>query len=172
MKRAGFNLFGTAETPSMSFNERIGITGITCWTNRKSPFLNYVSSMDDLVKNPWNGPLGEYMILYPHWGYELELFPRKDIVYRGIDLLKHFHAIVGHHSHVPQPIYSQENRVLAPSLGNFSFPFNFKNYRSGTVLILSIGENNRGELVTVSGKQRKIQISSDTKNVYVSIANR
>lgn len=169
IEKTGFNYFGTREKPSIGFNEKIGITGITFWCNRESPFINYSSSMNDFSLCPGNEPASEYMILYPHWGYELELFPRKDIIKTGINLLQYFNAIVGHHSHVPQPVYSQVNRVFAPSLGNFCFPFNWRNYTSGTVLILSIGENNRGELVTVSGIQRKIQISSDKRNVYVSI---
>ena len=45
-------------------------------------------------------------IFYPHWGYDLELYPRTSTIKKGRELLTYFDAIIGHHTHAPQPITS------------------------------------------------------------------
>ena len=66
------------------------------------------------------------------------LYPRPETVKFGKKLIKKFDGIVGHHPHCPQPITIEKiggtSKVLAYSLGDFSFGIKLKKYQYSTIL--------------------------------------
>lgn len=89
-----------------------------------------------------------FSIVYPHWGYELELFPRPEIVRAGERLLQTYGAVVGHHSHVPQPLTALQHgdtaKLLAFSLVDFSTGLKIKKFQYGIVCRVAIGPGEDG----------------------------
>jgi len=64
------------------------------------------------------------LIFYVHWGYELSALPypadrawSRRAIEGGVDL------VVGHHSHVPQPVETFAGGTVAHSVGNFYLPW-------------------------------------------------
>jgi hypothetical protein len=92
---------------------------------------------------------GAFNLLFPHFGYELELFPRPETVALGKQLLRKFDAIVGHHPHSPQPVSAESvneiNKLIAYSLGDFSGALTTKKYQYGIVLKVELGQDGSGE---------------------------
>lgn len=72
-------------------------------------------------------------ILFPHWGYELETYPRPEIVHLAKTYAREFDAILGHHPHTVQPFTTDRlrygNRPIAYSLGDFCSNIPFKAYQ-------------------------------------------
>ena len=101
-------------------------------------------------------------IFYPHWGYDLELYPRFPLIKIAQKFLHHFDAIVGHHTHSPEPITSVSGfngsltKLCAYSLGDFCYGKHFGrllsyllyNYNYGLVLKMEIGTTNEGHWAT------------------------
>jgi poly-gamma-glutamate capsule biosynthesis protein CapA/YwtB (metallophosphatase superfamily) len=89
-----------------------------------------------------------FNIAFPHWGYELELFPRPVIVQINRQLLKRYDAVIGHHSHVPQPLtsYRSENtwKLTAFSLGDFCTGLRMRKYQFGMICRMDIGPGEDG----------------------------
>lgn len=88
-------------------------------------------------------------ILFPHWGFEIESYPRRDIVELTRALLPSFAAIVGHHSHTPQPVSAYRGadglvRPVAYSLGNFCCGTGLSRYHYGQILKLELGKTTEG----------------------------
>jgi hypothetical protein len=95
-----------------------------------------------------------FNILFPHWGYELELYPRIETVNHGNIMLNKFDAVIGHHSHCPQPIsfsaIDNFNKLIAYSLGDFCFGSESKKLRVmkyGIVINLEIGTDSDGKWI-------------------------
>ncbi|MHA1284921.1 MAG: CapA family protein [Promethearchaeota archaeon] len=149
LENRGFNVFGIKDNPFIDINENIRIISGTQWSNRPCKFISKLEESERYIKpNILN-------ILFPHWGYETELFPRLETIRLANFLLTKFDAIIGHHSHTPQPITYQEinniKKLIAYSLGDFSFGLDikekrFKVFRYGIVLKVDIGEMENGKL--------------------------
>jgi hypothetical protein len=147
----GFQVFGLKETPFIDIQKKIRVWAAAMWSNEP---CDYIMEFDDLSGieniNILNKSADNLLfnICYPHWGYELELFPREEIVNKGLSFLKHFDMIIGHHSHVPQPVANYEidsiNKLIAYSLGDFSFWANLKKYIYGEVVTIEIGPDKEG----------------------------
>jgi poly-gamma-glutamate capsule biosynthesis protein CapA/YwtB (metallophosphatase superfamily) len=107
--KRGINWFGTKEEPTATISRGITATAWTWWMNGRT---DRISNRDPGV--PQEG--GLHMAI-PHWGYEHERHPRlsqRKKVPEGYDI------VVGHHSHLPQPLERLDNAVpVAWSLGNF-----------------------------------------------------
>ncbi len=142
----GFNIFGTTDAPFVDLEKDIRIVGATQWSNQP---VDYIPKIEDTLQ--YQQP-GLFNILYPHWGYELELFPRPEIIQKGKLLSSQFDAIVGHHSHIPQPITEitvdrpdgPSNQLVAYGLGDFCIYEKLKHYHYGQVITLTIGSNDDG----------------------------
>jgi len=144
LKEAGFNTFGLKERPFIDIG-RARIAGGTMWTNRRS---DYIAMLDGAEKHAREGA---FNLLYPHFGYELELYPRPEIVRMARRQARVFDAVVGGHSHWPQALTREEAgggmRLVAYSLGTFCGIENSEMYRHGIILKLEIGEGEDGRLL-------------------------
>jgi poly-gamma-glutamate synthesis protein (capsule biosynthesis protein) len=81
----------------------------------------------------------DFLVLSLHWGYEYTDSPP----YLFIDIGKKFldngaDILYGHHSHQLQGVINYDNKILAPSLGNFVFDNPFKKNRLTAVLQVEI----------------------------------
>ncbi len=116
----------------------VRVVAVSMWSNRPCEEIAYLSTLGR-CDNPT-----AFSIAYPHWGYELEMFPRPEIVRAGGDLLQTYGAVLGHHSHVPQPLTAIRNvdtsqQLLAFSLGNFCTGMRIKKFQYGVACRLDIG---------------------------------
>ncbi len=150
LKSAGFQIFGFFDPPFIDLLPELRIIGATNWSNKLRGF-DYIANIEH-ISTRYIKP-DAMNILFPHWGYEMELFPRTDIVYQGKELLKHYDIILGSHSHLPQPISAETTdsglkKLIAYSLGNFSFGLRgalLKKFYFGEILKFDIGKTDRDE---------------------------
>ncbi|MBY8989640.1 MAG: CapA family protein [Candidatus Lokiarchaeota archaeon] len=149
LKDSGFNVFGTRKNPFIDINKKIRILGGTQWSNHPCDYLY------DLVEPKAYLKVNSFNIIYPHWGYELELDPRLTTINNGKLLLDRFDVVIGQHSHCPQPIsyYSNgsANKLIAYSLGDFCFGWDMKKlkyemFHYGIAIRVEIGPNKDKEL--------------------------
>ncbi len=141
IKARGFSIFGITEQPYIDLQENIRIIAGTMWSNQKCDYVVKFDDVDQYLKTD------AFNILYPHWSYELELYPRPKTVEIGNQLIKKFDAIVGHHSHCPQPISTSNdgiNKLIAYGLGDFCIWEKLQHYLYGIVLKIDIGPNQEG----------------------------
>jgi len=94
---------------------------------------------------------GALNLLFPHWGFELELNPRRSMVRKARAwLAKGFNAIVAHHGHTPRALYAEPGRDFGPaalvvdSLGDFVCGFPQEWYSYGMVLKVGLGVDSSG----------------------------
>ncbi len=155
-KSAGFTLFGQVDTPFVDITKTLRIIGASNWSNKLRGF-DCIASMENMGTRHIKPDIMN--IFYPHWGYELELYPRKEIIQKGNELIKSYDAIIGTHSHTPQPISSVKTnsgptKLLAYSLGDFCigtvseklFLANiFSKFCYGEIIKCNIGRTKNGE---------------------------
>jgi len=139
----GFGVFGHNERPFFDIGDNLRIISGTMWTNRPS---GYVFRLEPEVYNCIKPAV--YNILYPHWGYEFELYPRPEMIEMGKKLIQKFDAVIGHHSHCPQPVVIESrqgvSKPLAYSLGDFLSVRRSKKYRYGLVIKVELGQDAKG----------------------------
>lgn len=140
---SGIRTLGRAEAPSLRPHPMFVLTSATDWSNRPG---EWVARLDQVPAPP--DPGGALSVLCPHWGWELEAYPRPAQIAAGRRLLERWDLIVGHHSHWPQPVSVEavrgEVRVVAWSLGNFTAPFIVGHHRRGLILTVTIGPGGDG----------------------------
>ncbi|MBU2515697.1 CapA family protein [bacterium] len=164
----GFHVFGTSKTPYVEIKNRVRIIGATQWSNQP---VNYITKIEDA--SSYCQP-GLFNILYPHWGYELELFPRPEMVAAGKSWSDLFDAIIGHHSHIPQPITQisvkkpngPAEQVIAYGLGDFCIHEKLKHYLYGQVLKLIVGPQATGDWKTGALEWRFINCQQKNEKVW------
>ena len=142
----GFQTFGQTSKPNIILEDLVNIAAVTFLANKPS---NFVSSKKNIKQLLETGNL--FNILFPHWGYELQLYPHPIQIDFAKKVLTKWDAIVGHHSHNPQPItayeYENNNKLVAYSLGDFCFGLQSRIYHlNGIILKVSIGYNKNKEL--------------------------
>ena len=134
----GFRTFGRADEPAVLVDGRLLIGVGTAWTNRPWGYAARLEAIERLAEVN-----AAFRIACPHWGYELEAYPRPSQVAHAGRLLRRWDAIVGHHSHWPQPVTLHDTaggpRLVAYSLGNFTFGMNFSKHLRGAILRLELG---------------------------------
>jgi len=134
----GFRVIGRADEPAVLVNEQVLIAAGTVWLNRP---CGYVSRLDTLAH--CSGVDAAFRIVCPHWGYELEAYPRPAQIAEARRLLGQWDAIVGHHSHWPQPVALDDStasrRLVAYSLGNFTFGLDLAKHLQGAMLRVELG---------------------------------
>jgi hypothetical protein len=157
LEQRGFHTFGLVQCPFVHITDRIRVVAASMWSNR--PFLEMVP-FESLERY-----CGEdvFNIAFPHWGYELEWFPRLAIVQTGQQLLQRYDAIIGHHSHVPQPLTASESgdtwKLTAFSLGDFCTGLKMKKYQFGMICRMDIGPGEDGLLKAGAVEWRYTKIS-------------
>jgi hypothetical protein len=146
LERRGFNVFGSLEKPYCDLTDDLRVIGGTQWSNRP---CNYLVKLKDTINYTKRDSCN---LLFPHWGYERELYPRMDTIREGMLFLSEFDLLIGHHSHTPQPVsfYNIDgvNKLTAYSLGNFCFGMDnkkFKDYKYGIAIKTEIGINEVGQ---------------------------
>ncbi len=134
----GFNTIGRRDQPSFSYENKIQVVNGTMWSNQQA--CTYLSRFDEVISTYDSD---QFSIFYPHWFYELELYPRPEEIQMVHDLLKNWQLIVGHHSHVPQPVSSFSmdgiSKLVAFSLGDFCTGIDISRYKYGIILKVEIG---------------------------------
>lgn len=155
LRRRGFHIFGLAEQPAVSVGRRVVIAAGTAWSNRPA---HYVARLDQIVV-----PARQtFRILYPHWGYEMQAYPHPRQVAACDGELAGWDMIVGHHSHWPQPVTVHETegrrRLVAYSLGNFTFGLRLAKYLHGAVVVVEVGTRADGRWAAARLRWRPLGI--------------
>jgi hypothetical protein len=164
-----FNACGSTKHPFCDLNDDIRIISATMWSNRKNDFVFRLPDARRYCKpNAFN-------ILFPHFGYEFELYPRPEMIALAKALLKDFDAVVGHHPHCPQPIAAEPGphgrQLLAYSLGGFTIITNKLRCRYGIVAKVSVGRNDQGAWRLGKVEWRYTQcVPLPNKNLMVDIS--
>ena len=144
LEARGFRVFGRADEPAALVDGRLLIAAGTAWTNRRWGYAARLEAIEQLAEVD-----AAFRIACPHWGYELEAYPRPAQVAHAGRLLRRWDAIVGHHSHWPQPVTLYHTvagpRLVAYSLGNFTFGVTFSKHLRGTILRLELGPRADGQ---------------------------
>ncbi|MFN0180921.1 MAG: CapA family protein [Gemmatimonadales bacterium] len=139
----GIRTLGRVDAPSLAAHPMLVLTSATAWSNRPA---DMVAPLDRVAVPPV--PEGSLSVLCPHWGWELEAYPRPPQIAAARRLLERWDLIVGHHSHCPQPVATEMvrgvPRLVAWSLGNFTAPFRIGYHRRGLVLTLGLGSDAAG----------------------------
>ena len=143
LKNRGFNVFGTEETPFLDITNDLRVIGGTQWSNYPCDYLARLEDSTHYLKQD------SFNLLFPHWGYEMELYPREETVKHGMELLSKFDALIGHHSHCPQPVsyfpMDNDKKLIAYSLGDFCDGKKIKMHNYGIVVKAEIGLNAVGK---------------------------
>ncbi len=146
IRAAGFRVFGTADAPGVRVAPELFVSSATRWSNRPCPAISHWDAV-----NAAESRADALRVFFPHWGYELECYPRPETVAAGRELLAKFDAVIGHHSHTPQPVTAIAEdgdapaRLLAYSLGDFCFfGARFAAYSYGIAVKIDIGRTAAG----------------------------
>jgi hypothetical protein len=144
-EQAGFHSFGLRQTPYIDIHPALRVVTGTQWSNRPCHDLVWLDESPEQYRRH-----DAFNLLFPHWAYEMECYPRQTSVAQMQQWLRQFDGVIGHHAHVPQPITSyqtqdQRQQLAAYSLGDLCFGLGFKNrpilkhYPYGIVARLQIG---------------------------------
>ena len=123
------------DTPFVDVDKHIRITSGTEWSNQ---VCDYVFSLDSPDKSLDFIDQRRFNLLYPHWSYELELYPRPYTIEQGRRYIEKFDAIIGHHSHVLQPLTQADHNaaetIIAYGLGDICPRKKYEKYHFGIAL--------------------------------------
>lgn len=143
LKNEGFKVIGRRDEASLLLDGKINIVACTEWTNQPHGYLSFLEHVDTHFDSA-----AAINILFPHWGHELELFPRPCEVTRAKRLLEKWDCIVGHHSHVPGAVSEVKtdmgNKLVAYSLGDSATGLPRRRYKNGILLKTSFGPDKEG----------------------------
>jgi Bacterial capsule synthesis protein PGA_cap len=161
----GFRAIGGVDAPAALIDGVVALAAGTDWLNRPA---DYVQGLDPA---PPVHADATFRVLCPHWGHELEAFPRPDQVQRANRLLERWDMIVGHHSHCPQPVSLRDGprarQIVAYSLGNFTFGYNMRHHLHGLVLKVSVGPQWDGAWAAGRVEWRRISIRFERRAAVV-----
>lgn len=137
LEAEGFRLFGWVERPHIDIENSLRLVCGTMWTNKPCDYICMLERAEEHVRP------GVFNLLYPHFGYEFEMYPRPDIVELAGKLAQKFDALVGHHAHCPQPVTVHQaggaNKLIAYSAGDFLGSYRTKKYQYGMIIKAGIG---------------------------------
>lgn len=120
----GLNTFGTRSNPYADLGHGVVLSNWTLWSNRSAPSAG--------TRDP--GPMGEFPVAYPHWGYEFVSAPDASMT-----LPEGYPLVVGHHTHSPLGLESiPDGPIVAWSLGNFCTGNQLQSQSSGAVLRVTL----------------------------------
>ena len=129
LTHAGFNCFGLSDSVTADISPNFRVTAGTQWSNRYDEGrLSWLKSVGQECIKP-----GAFNLLLPHYSYEMEIEPRELVKKQVTEWLAKFDAVVGHHSHTPQPVTDHLSadqsvrQLIAYSLGDLCFGVALKN---------------------------------------------
>ena len=140
LRDQGFAVIGRRDCPVANLGRHVELACCTFWSNQR---VEYLSRIEDA--RAASDRTKAFRVLYPHWGYELHLYPAPRQQSLGEELLSDWDAVIGHHSHCPQPIVRHADQLLAYSLGNFLFGINHRRYHHGLIVRMEIGPGTSGK---------------------------
>jgi hypothetical protein len=136
----GFNVFGRKDMPCYTYDNRINFVSGSMWSNQNR--CEYVTRFKEIEEHFISDPK-IFNVLYPHWYYEYELYPRLKVKKKAETLLERWDLIFGHHPHVVQPITKAKrgevNKLLAYSAGNFTAGLEIDAHKYGIIMKCEIG---------------------------------
>jgi hypothetical protein len=133
LEAEGFKVIGKRDQASIVLNGAVNLVAATEWSNQHHGYLSFMEHAENhLDKKKFN-------ILYPHWGHELELFPRPSQIQVAQNLVKNWDAVIGHHTHVPGVITLLDSKLVAFSLGDSSTGLPRRRYKCGQIISVEIG---------------------------------
>lgn len=168
LRKKGFLVMDAIDTPRLLLPEGINLAGCTVWSNQKCSYLpNFAASgslFDERTK---------FNILFPHWGVEMEALPRRRQIEKAGSLLESWDAVIGHHSHYPQPVTSVGpapfKKIAAFSLGNFCTWVRLGKYHEGIILKIGAGPGANGALAVGEVSWRRIRIRLNSGVQHISL---
>jgi hypothetical protein len=144
LEERGFNVFGWNERPFADIGDSVRIVGATDWSNASCDSVYMLNNK----KTPLLKKENAHNILFPHWGYELELYPRRSMMRKSKSWIDQgFDVVIAHHGHTPRAIYAVENKrggpstLVADSLGDFVCGFTPEWYHYGIVMKIGLGKD-------------------------------
>jgi poly-gamma-glutamate capsule biosynthesis protein CapA/YwtB (metallophosphatase superfamily) len=142
MRDRGFRVLGLRRESFADIENGVRIVAASMWSNRPCGEIAYLDAFDRCSGST------AFSIAYPHWGYELEMYPRPEVVRAGERLLLNHDAVLGHHPHIPQPLtairHGDATKLLAFSLGDFCTGLRMKKFQYGTACKIEIGPGKDG----------------------------
>ncbi len=117
MRETGSQFFGIGRAPMREFygDLELDFWGWTQWENRRfqgAETWRPSSEVSQLLAPRSQSAAKRFRVLFPHWGQEFRHFPHREQLDQMVNWLQSdFDLVVGHHSHVVQPL-----QVLSRSL--------------------------------------------------------
>ena len=143
--QAGFHRVGLRNEPFADLHPSLRVIAATQWSNRHDgDKLAWLDETPEQYRRD-----DAFNLLFPHWAYEMECYPRPWAVTHMKRWLRLFDGVIGHHSHTPQPLALHDkdgvNALAAYSLGGFCFGLTKRNapglmhYGYGAVVKVTFG---------------------------------
>lgn len=144
LEREGFIVMGHKEESCTKQINNINLNVVTFWSNQKNSCVSKLDKDDAKSIHLINKYLKEkhFNILFPHWGYEMHLYPSPTQVKLGNSLLQHWDLIIGNHPHCPQPVQQYKNKIIAYSHGNFCCEWKRRIFTKGMLSKVVIDQEN------------------------------
>jgi poly-gamma-glutamate capsule biosynthesis protein CapA/YwtB (metallophosphatase superfamily) len=141
---AGIMPFGYEESPVMTVkNIPVGLIGVNVLDGSAESLL-----LSEMKKVKEQG--ARLIIVYFHWGSELETHPDEDQRYLAHTAIDHgAHLVLGSHPHVIQGLETYNGRTICYSLGNFCFGGNSNPSDKDTMIFRQTFTFNNGQLDTI-----------------------
>jgi hypothetical protein len=167
LRKAGFLVVGSRDHPSIQLANNINLVACTQWTNQSHGYLPFLENASSFTQS------GQLNILYPHWGYEMELFPRQEWRELAKNQLNDFDVVVGHHSHVPGPVHlfsddQGNSKLVAFSLGDSATGMGYGFYQQGIVLKLNF-QTKDNEAKCTEGEWRKTRLTQTKEQAVLCL---
>lgn len=165
LRDKGFQVFGSREHPAVVIDGWINLVGATQWTNQPHGYLSFLEQAEAQRR------VDCCNLLYPHWGYEMERYPRPDWIEQARSLIDVFDGIVGHHSHLPGPLtcYTDSQgreKPVAFSLGDACTGLKIPRYQHGMVVELELC---RESLQVVAGAWQFVRTHINGKQASLAL---
>lgn len=159
LRERGFAVVGRRDEPAALLDGTVNVAACTYWSNQPCRF---VASAAELGR--YRAAEAKFNLLFPHWGYEMQLYPKTRQIREARALLAAWDMIVGHHSHCPQPAEAHRidgnDRLLAYSLGNFCVGGKPSSAHSGMILKLELGPDAQGRWAVGETRWRFLELGA------------
>lgn len=158
ISKSGARYVGTKQRPKLFLKKGLAIEAATFWYSKQDQVTN---------KSFHASTEKEQLIHFLHWGEEFSMAPSRTQNLLARKLGESSLALIGHHSHCPQPIKNINGMVSAFSLGNFCTSFNSPKINSGIVTSIDLSKSDKWEVI--SGSWRNINMEVSSQNILVKL---